>query len=482
MNPLRSVGGRLSIALLLVVAGALGIAYVVVVPRLEQQLIDAKSSQIKEDGAIWAGAAATAGYQSSIAGDPVDWGGYAETVSSQMDGARIVFFDPDPGDPERIVAVGDSAESSDDILEDELAVKAAGAGEYGTGTVTRQGERYAEVAFPPQQIAAGVNPTSPWMLVSVPLSDTVETVGLVQRRLVYAGVIALAIALAVGFVAARMFARRIHRLERAADRIAAGQFDQPVVDKGDDELGELARAFDRMRQRLAHLEHARREFIANASHELRTPLFALAGLLELLDDEDLDEETRREFLTTAREQSDRLTKLATGLLDLSRLDAGRLHVERETVELDALAEVLADEFRVVAQASDHSLEVLGASASAVADELRVLQIGRVLVENALLHTPTGTQLRVRTRSRDGRALLSVEDDGQGIPQEHADHVFERFYRVNGEVTSGSGLGLAIARELAELMGGQIEFESRPGRTVFTLSLPAAALPSRAVVA
>ena len=255
-----------------------------------------------------------------------------------------------------------------------------------------------------------------------------------------------------------------------------------LVDKADDELGELARAFDRMRQRLAHLEHARREFIANASHELRTPLFALAGLLELLDDEDLDEETRREFLTTAREQSDRLTKLATGLLDLSRLDAGRLHVERRPSSWTR-SRGARDEFRAVAQASEHPLEVLGASATAVADEQRVLQIGRVLVENALLHTPPGTQVRVRTRSHDGRALLSVEDDGgHGIPPEHSDHVFERFYRVNGEVTSGSGLGLAIARELAELMGGQIEFESRPGRTVFTLSLPAAVLPRRAVVA
>ena len=83
-----------------------------------------------------------------------------------------------------------------------------------------------------------------------------------------------------------MFARRIRRLERAADRIAAGEFDEPVVDAGTDELGELARAFERMRRRLAQLEHARREFIANASHELRTPLFSLGGFLELLEDED----------------------------------------------------------------------------------------------------------------------------------------------------------------------------------------------------
>jgi signal transduction histidine kinase len=238
-----------------------------------------------------------------------------------------------------------------------------------------------------------------------------------------------------------------------------------------------------MRQRLAHLEHARREFIANASHELRTPLFALAGLLELLDDEELDEATRNEFLSTAREQSDRLTRLATDLLDLNRLDAGRLHVEREMVDLDDLADTIANEFRAVAQAKEHPLEVLPARATAVADEQRVLQIGRALVENALLHTPPGTTVRLRTRtSEDSRALLVVEDDGPGISGEHTDHVFERFYRVNGTVTSGSGLGLAIARELAQLMGGQISVESRPGLTAFTLSLPVAKVPAPEPVA
>ena len=99
------------------------------------------------------------------------------------------------------------------------------------------------------------------------------------------------------------------------------------------ELGALAAAFERMRVRLAHLDDARREFVANASHELRTPLFSLAGFLELLDDEELDEATRREFLASMREQVDRLTKLASDLLDLSRLDSGRLTVECEPVDL-----------------------------------------------------------------------------------------------------------------------------------------------------
>ena len=139
---------------------------------------------------------------------------------------------------------------------------------------------------------------------------------------------ALLVALVAGYAAASVHARRIRRLERVAERISTGHFDEPVVDEGDDELGELARGFDRMRVQLAQLDTARKEFIANASHELRTPLFSLGGFLELMTDEELDEATRAEFLSTMREQVDRLTKLATDLLDLSRMDAGRLRVAR----------------------------------------------------------------------------------------------------------------------------------------------------------
>ena len=463
---IKGIRLRLALALLGVVAGALVVAYLIVVPTLESRLVDAKIDQLEANAVTVA---------DCIKATDFPWQECADTGSAVLN-ARVVIYDVLQREPPALQILADSRPaSSQDVEHDIVAEFAATTGEPQGGTVSRSEEEFAEAALP-------VTADGPIVLLSSSLADPLSSIAVVERRLLAAGGIALFVALLVGYAGASVHARRIRRLERAAERIARGRFDEPVVDGGNDELGQLAEAFERMRGRLEMLDRARREFIANASHELRTPLFALAGLLELLDDEDLDEETRREFLTTAREQSDRLTKLATGLLDLSRLDAGRLHVERETVELDALAEVLADEFRAVAQASDHPLEVLGASANAVADELRVLQIGRLLVENALLHTPSGTQLRVRTLSHDGRALLSVEDDGPGIPPEHADHVFERFYRVNGEVTSGSGLGLAIARELAELMGGQIEFESRPGRTVFTLSLPAAVLPRRAVVA
>ena len=261
-------------------------------------------------------------------------------------------------------------------------------------------------------------------------------------------------------------------LERAADRIAAGNFDEPVRDVAGDEIGELARALDGMRLRLAQLEHARREFIANASHELRTPLFSLGGFVELLADEELDEPTRKEFLETMRQQLERLTRLATDLLDLSRLDAGRMHVERVPVDLASVARSLAEEFGPTAQASGHELDVVvGVETGAMGDEERVRQIGRVLVENALHHTPAGTQVRVRARVNGELAELTIEDDGGGVPTEHSRHVFDRFYRIEGTLASGSGLGLAIARELAGLMGGDIALRSSLGRTAFTLTLP-----------
>jgi signal transduction histidine kinase len=309
------------------------------------------------------------------------------------------------------------------------------------------------------------------LLLSASLHDSLANVRQVRHRLLLAGIVALAASLAVGYGAATMFARRLRRLERAADRIAGGDFGEPVVDNGADEVGELALAFDRMRVRLAGLERARREFIANASHELRTPLFSLGGFVELMQDEELDPDTQREFLETMREQIARLTKLATDLLDLSRVDAGRLHVESAPVDLGLLAHTLAEEFRAVALSTEHTIEVIDRSSPTVlADEERALQIGRILVENALVHTPPRTRVVVRAAGNS----LAVSDDGPGIPREQAGNIFDRFYRVDGAKASGSGLGLAIAKELAEAMGGTLEAQSAPGKTSFTLELPAVA--------
>ena len=301
-----------------------------------------------------------------------------------------------------------------------------------------------------------------------------DNVRLIRRSLLVAGAVALAISWFAGYLLAWNFTRRIARLETAAERVAGGDFETPIVDTGRDEVGQLANAFDDMRARLAVLDRARGEFIANASHELRTPLFSLGGFVELLGDESMDPAVRRDFLAEMRDQIDRLTRLATDLLDLSRLDAGQLEVETVRFDLAATARAVAEEFRAVADAEEHELTVHADDpVEVLADEVRVQQIARVFVENAIRHTPRGTTVEVTAATTDDGAVLHVRDDGPGIPAEDQRHLFQRFYRAAGGKASGSGLGLAIASELATRMEGRIDLRSAAGETVFTLVLPPA---------
>ena len=466
MNPFRSVGARLSLALAVVVAGALGVVWVALVPTLQRRLVDGRLNLLAQSARQIDELSSGATVDQDVIDD----------AARTADATRAVYLQPiTAGGTTTLLALADSRRtgtaSSQDVSNDPVALRAANALTLQRGEVTRDGETFAEVAIPDR--------LGNVFLFAASLHATQLNVDLVRSRLIWAGLIALGLAVLAGWTASSVFARRIRRLERAADRIAAGDFSQPVVDRGSDELGELATAFDRMRLQLAQLDDARRAFIASASHELRTPIFSLGGFLELLQDEDLDEPTRAEFLGTMSEQVQRLSKLATDLLDLSRLDAGGIVLVTEPLVLGELAQDLADEFAALALRGAHPLEVVtGEGGVARADRERVLQIGRALVDNALRHTPEGTTIRIVARG----PTLAVEDDGPGIPAEYREQVFARFMRLGGSRASGTGLGLAIARELAERMGGEIQLVSEPGRrTVFTVVLPVGVAETEPVV-
>jgi signal transduction histidine kinase len=445
---------RIALALVAIVAVALGAAYVIVVPSLEHRLVEARTEELQ---------GLSVPLSKNFPSDHVLWQqkveGFAVTTN-----ARVIAFETLAKAPPALAVIADSQrDSSRDVANDPVALRALVSGKVETGRVVESSGEYAEVAIP---LASGSV-----LLFQAPLADSLATVHLVERRLLLATGFALLLAATLGLSASALLANRLRRLENAAERIAGGSFDIPIIDRGDDEIGQLAVAFDRMRIRLAQLDTARKEFVANASHELRTPLFSLGGFLELLTDEDLDDETRRRFLETMQEQVARLTKLSTDLLDLSRVDAGQLRVAQEPVDLGELARGLADELEPMRAASGHLLETdAQGEVWALGDEERVLQVVRALVVNALVHTPSGTRVIVRVRRRAERAELSVVDDGPGIPVTQREAVFDRFYRVEGGIASGSGLGLAIAKELARLMGGSMRLDSRPGQTVFTLEL------------
>jgi two-component system OmpR family sensor kinase len=429
MSAFRTVGARLSLALLGVVVLVLGLVYLIVVPSLKSRLVNARLNDLAH-----AKNALLAEYEQQP-NDPDFFSNAAASTNARVVLLSVVSQSPTLVTPTQWSLPGRSASG---FTNDPIGTLSARTSHLERGTVSRSDGEFAEVAIP-------IPTRGSVLLLAAPLHDALADVHAVQRRMLFAGGLALLAALLVGYSAARLFARRIRRLERAADRIAGGRFDEQVADPSADELGQLARGFDRMRTRLAGLDHARREFLETMAGQVR-----------------------------------RLTKLADDLLDLSKLDAGRLHMETQPVDLGSLASAAVDEFAGVARASEHPLEYADhGGAAGRGDPQRVLQIVRILLENALVHTPPGTAVEVAVHHADGRAEITVTDGGPGISAEDRAELFERFYRGESTKASGSGLGLAIAKELAELMGGRIELESEPGRTVFSLVLPTAELTQAA---
>ena len=458
---LRSLRNKLSLLFFGIVALAFGLVFVLVVPQLRSSLEDQQLDDLER------AARATGGRLERAQDQAIPAAELDELVRAVADAAaaQVTLLGVQEGDAVLFYAISDSQAQRLGELPD------AGAGEAFEErrpvrvTTELDGEESAQVAYP----LPGVRP---WIAVySRSLEDVNETVALVRRRVLGAGAGALLIALLGGYLVARSLARRVQRLERSAEEVAGGRFGPQLPVDSEDELGQLTRAFNEMHGKLERVDRARREFIANASHELRTPIFSLGGFVELLRDEELDARGREEYLQAIAEQVSRLQKLATDLLDLSRLDAGSLDLASETVDLTDLARSIASEFvpALETHGSTLSLELDGGRVEAFCDPDRVAQIMRILLDNALRHTPPGTQVEV-TASRSGaRARVVVADTGPGLDENTRRHAFERFFTADG--ASGSGLGLAIARELAERMGGGITLTSQPRRTVFSLELP-----------
>jgi len=349
-----------------------------------------------------------------------------------------------------------------------VADVAARTGAIQTGGESSQEAELAQVAVP----ISDDGTVSRVAVYSTPMSDVQGNVALIRRQILVAGALGLALALAGGFVVSRSIARRVKTLEEGAEKVAAGDLTAVFPTDRDDELGQLARALNDMQRQLVRLESARRRFIATASHELRTPIFSLGGFLELLEDEELDDDTRREFVAVVREQVARLGKLATDLLDLSRLEAGSLELRPEQTDLADLTRAVSSEFGPALDKHASSLELRlgGEPIQTVCDPERVAQVLRILIDNALTHTPPGTGVVVSAERDNGTVRVAVRDDGPGIGAEAVKRVFEPFY--TSDDAQGSGLGLAIARELVDRMKGSLDVDAKPGRTTFSLELPA----------
>jgi two-component system OmpR family sensor kinase len=462
---MSSVRYRLLLLFFAITAAAIGFVYLYVVPQLRSNLTAEKLSRLETSGQE------QSSKLQALIEDPPDQVRLRRAVrqiSRQADGRVTLLGVRSQGTgPEPSFVVSDSELERTALLPSYPAARAALAGGRISTAVERVGgEPIGETAI---ALSKGGEPR--WVaVISTPLDDVDDSVSLIQRQILIAGLIALAASLAAGWFAARGISRRLRALEQAAENVADGDLQTPIPIDSRDEIGQLAATLNEMRVRLARLDSARKEFIANASHELRTPIFSLGGFAELLEEDDPDPESRAEFLRTMREQIERLKKLTTDLLDLSKLDADALALRRQRVDLAKLAERVANEFRPALESRRATVSLSGLErAPAAADPERAAQIIRILIDNALTHSPEGTAITITTKRAEASASLVVRDNGPGIEPQARDRVFERFF--TGDEVGGSGLGLAIARELARLMGGEIALTSRRGRTEFRLDLP-----------
>jgi len=258
-------------------------------------------------------------------------------------------------------------------------------------------------------------------------------------------------------VLAHGMTRPLRAMTAAARAMAQGDYSRRVRATSRDEVGQLAAAFNQMAADLAAADQQRRELIANVSHELRTPIAALQAVLENLVDGVATPDPAT--LSTALAQTERLGRLVTELLDLSRIDAGALALDREIIPVTALLASAVAETEVAAGVTGRNVtfrvDVRPPELRADVDRGRLHQVLVNLLDNAARHGPPGSAVNVVARTEGEQLVIEVADEGPGIAAADRERVFHRFTRGERAVGGGTGLGLAIARWAVDLHGGRI---------------------------
>jgi two-component system, OmpR family, sensor histidine kinase BaeS len=293
--------------------------------------------------------------------------------------------------------------------------------------------------------------------------------GLLPVALLATGFVIIVVAISVGGM--RRMTRPMDNLIDAAARIEAGDYSAQVPEQGPQDLRSVARAFNAMSARLKTIDEQRRSFFADIAHELRTPLSVIRGQTEAIADGLYPADAAH--LAPIVDATQTLDRLIEDLRTLVLSDAGNLVLSKETTDLGALVKDAVDSFQAQAEAAGVALSADIAEQPLLAeiDPARIRSVIGNLLSNALRHTRSGGSIRVGLQPSNDQVVVTVADDGEGIPPDLLPHVFERF--VKGANSPGSGLGLAIAHDIATAHGGKLEIESKPGSgTQVRLTLPA----------
>jgi len=311
----------------------------------------------------------------------------------------------------------------------------------------------------------------------VPQAATQDLVARINRAAFIGAIFASLVALAVALFLSYRLLRPVRELTKAAQQLAAGDLTHRVSVRGNDELAALANTFNQMASSLQLAETQRRALTADIAHELRTPLAVQRAHLEALEDGIYD--LTLESLKPIEEHNYLLTRLVEDLRMLALADSGQLDLVRTSTDFPALVERVVSRFEP--QAGERQIEIQATLDDTCPplslDAQRIEQILHNLLDNALRYTPTGSIIHVQTSVHKDHCLLTVSDNGPGIPPEDLSLIFERFYRAGkarSRADGGTGLGLSIARKIAQAHGGDLTADNQPeGGAIFTLKLPIA---------
>ncbi len=298
-----------------------------------------------------------------------------------------------------------------------------------------------------------------------------------QEALAWSALAAIIVALIASFYLSRRVVVPVRAMMAASQRISDGQYEKRVRAQNEDELGQLARSFNQMAERLGKAEDMRRQLIGDVAHELRTPLTTIKGSVEALEDGVLP--ASAETYQLILHEAERLNHLVDDLQELSRVESGAYEPDLQPLQLSSVQNSIQKRF-------DYQFEEKGVSferhipnnlPTVKADEHRIIQIFTNLLANALHYTPKGGKVKLSAAQIDNEIQVTIRDNGAGIPAEHLENIFTRFYRADksrARHAGGSGIGLTISKHLVEAHGGKIWAKSdgagKGSSFIFTLPI------------
>lgn len=288
-----------------------------------------------------------------------------------------------------------------------------------------------------------------------------------KDQFIIAGLITVIMTVIAIFLLSRFITMPLIRMKEATEQLSKGNNKVELRMNRNDELGELARAINKLSTDLAELKSARNEFLASISHELRTPLTYIKGYADIISRPDIPKQERDRYIGIVREESGHLASLIQNLFELAKMDDHQFSVQLQDVDLGSLLRQVASLVRPAFEAKGIDLEIhCSPDIQASVDPDRFQQVLLNVLDNARKHSEAGGHVVLSASPVEGGVEVSVADEGEGIPAADLPYVFDRLYRVEksrSRLSGGTGLGLSIAKEIVELHGGSIEIDSETGR-------------------